>query len=246
MPISPKGVVAGVATAALLILGIDATTTALAGGSAHDSNGQALRLASQPVAATKLASRARHTITYRAGWRGQTVTPAGLWSTPVDPGLYEVTFNAMLWDQTAQGPANFVCGVLDLDDVRHRRPDDLRRRVGAVPGRYQRRSAGGRVRCCHRPGAGRVDPGCGVLPRHGHVPVLQAAERQLHADRLAGEAGRLAARARPTAAVRHEPLRHDRLNEAGAGAAWTAPAVRLTGRAARGTLPNCVRNTDRR
>jgi hypothetical protein len=115
VPISPKGVVAGVATAALLILGIVATTTALAGGSAHDSNGQALRLASQPVAATKLASRARHTITYRAGWRGQTVTPAGLWSTPVDPGLYEVTFNAMLWDQTAQGPANFVCGVLDLE-----------------------------------------------------------------------------------------------------------------------------------
>lgn len=115
MPISPKGVAAGVATAALLILGIDATTAAIAGGSADDRHGRALSLASQPVAATQLAPRDRHTITYRAGWRGETVTPVGLWSTPVDPGLYEVTFNAMLWDQTAQGPANFVCGVLDLE-----------------------------------------------------------------------------------------------------------------------------------
>ncbi len=117
MPISPKGVVAGVATAALLILGIDATTAAIAGGgSTHDRDRaiEALRLAAQPAAATTLAAKDTHTITYRAGRRGQTVTPAGLWSTPVDPGLYEVTFTAMLWDQTAEGPANFVCGVLDL------------------------------------------------------------------------------------------------------------------------------------
>lgn len=116
MPISPKGVVAGVATAALLILGIDATTAAIAGSSTDDRDheGQALLLAAQPSAATRLAPRDTHTITFRAGRRGQTVTPAGLWSTPVDPGLYEVTFNAMLWDQTAPGPANFVCGVLDL------------------------------------------------------------------------------------------------------------------------------------
>jgi hypothetical protein len=53
-------------------------------------------------------------LTYRAGKRNQTVSPAGLWSTPVKPGLYDVSFDAMLWDLNAQGPASFICGVLDL------------------------------------------------------------------------------------------------------------------------------------
>jgi len=61
--------------------------------------------------ATALAT---HAITFRAGRRNQTVSQAGLWSTPVKPGLYEISFDAMLWDQSVQAPANFICGVLDI------------------------------------------------------------------------------------------------------------------------------------
>jgi hypothetical protein len=57
---------------------------------------------------------ASHAVTFKAGKRGQTISPAGIWSTPVKPGLYQVTFDAMLWDMTNPPPANFVCGVLDI------------------------------------------------------------------------------------------------------------------------------------
>ena len=150
MPITPKGAAATIAAAALLTLGIDASTYAATGDSLllgqvnradrptvieRTDAGPALRLRTRSTTAAPFMTNAtgrvarlnadridgKHAaalvtraITFRAGSRGQTVSPVGLWSTPVEPGLYEVSFDAMLWDQTATGPANFVCGVLDI------------------------------------------------------------------------------------------------------------------------------------
>ena len=151
MPFTRKATTATAAAAALLILGIDATTYAATGdslllGRINQSNratviertqpGPVLRLTTRSAAdapfstnakgrvnrlnadrvdgknASALATRA---ITFRAGSRGQVFSPVGMWSTPVGPGLYEITFNAMLWDQSAPGPANFICGALDIE-----------------------------------------------------------------------------------------------------------------------------------
>lgn len=112
MPISPKGVAAGVAAATLLVLGIDATTTAATPTKAAGSPAATQQFERR---AASLAPTSKHAISYRAGWPGQTMSPGGLWSMPVDPGLYEVSFTAMLWDRSAQGPANYICGVIDLE-----------------------------------------------------------------------------------------------------------------------------------
>lgn len=151
MPFTRKATMATAAAAALLILGIDATTYAATGdslllGKVNQANratviertqpGPVLRLTTRSAAdapfrtnatgrvnrlnadrvdgknASALATRA---ITFRAGSRGQVFSPGGMWSTPVQPGLYEVTFSAMLLDQSAPGPANFICGALDIE-----------------------------------------------------------------------------------------------------------------------------------
>jgi hypothetical protein len=78
-----------------------------------NATGRVARLNADRVDGKDASALATRALTFRAGSRGQVVSPAGMWSTPVRPGLYEVTFNAMLWDLSATGPANFICGVLD-------------------------------------------------------------------------------------------------------------------------------------
>ena len=150
MASSVKGIVATVATAALLVAGVDCATYAATGDSLllgrvnkadratviertdpgpvlrlstrsgldapfrTNGTGKVVHLNADRLDGKQASALATHATTYRAGERGQTVSPAGLWATPVRPGLYQVAFDAMLWDQTAQGPANFICGVLDI------------------------------------------------------------------------------------------------------------------------------------
>jgi len=150
MPFTPKATTATAAAAAVLILGIDATTYAATGDSlllgqinqatratviertqpgpvlrlttrssadapfSTNATGRVARLNADRVDGKDASALATRAITFRAGRRGQVVSPAGMWSTPVRPGLYEVSFDAMLWDQSATGPANFICGALDV------------------------------------------------------------------------------------------------------------------------------------
>ena len=90
--------------------------TASEGGVPFSTNGtgKVRNLNADRVDGRQASALATHAVTFRAGRRGQGVSPAGLWSTPVPPGLYEISFDAMLWDQDAQTPANFICGVLDI------------------------------------------------------------------------------------------------------------------------------------
>jgi hypothetical protein len=80
-----------------------------------NGTGKVVHLNADRVDGKHAKTLATHAITYKAGEVGQTVSPAGLWSTHVKPGLYEISFNALLWDQTGPSPANFICGVLDLN-----------------------------------------------------------------------------------------------------------------------------------
>lgn len=150
MGFSTKSVIAAVAAAGLLVVGVDYATYAANGDSLilgrvnqadkattikRTDGGPALRLSTRSDSSAPLSTNgtgkvvhlnadrvdgkhakalATHAITFRAGSRGQTISPAGLWSTPVKPGLYDVRFDAMLWDTTNPAPINFICGVLDI------------------------------------------------------------------------------------------------------------------------------------
>jgi len=147
---STTTVIATVAAAGLLVVGLDYATFAATGDSlvlgranqadevtkvVRTDRGPALRLATRSDSDAPLSTNgtgrvvhlnadrvdgkhakalSTHAVTFKAGKRGQTISPAGLWTTPVKPGLYQVTFDAMLWDMTGPSPANFVCGVLDV------------------------------------------------------------------------------------------------------------------------------------
>jgi len=60
---------------------------------------------------------ATNTTTFRAGARGEVMTEGfGAWSLPVDPGLYEVSFTALLEPESEQDPTGIsaICGIIDL------------------------------------------------------------------------------------------------------------------------------------
>lgn len=150
MGLSTKSIVATIAAAGLLVVGIDYVTYAATGDSLllgrtnkadgtttieRTDGGSALRLTTRSDGEAPLATNgtgkvvhlnadrvdgkhanalATNAITFKAGNRGQTFSQPGLWSTPVEPGLYAITFDAMLWDLSGPVPANFICGVLDV------------------------------------------------------------------------------------------------------------------------------------
>jgi hypothetical protein len=59
---------------------------------------------------------ASHAITYSAGKRGDRIAGARIWSTPVAPGIYQVSFKAIVIPRRGdvQDPVQVVCGVADL------------------------------------------------------------------------------------------------------------------------------------
>jgi len=147
---STKTVIATIAAAGLLVVGLDYATYATTGDSlilgranqagdvtkiertdrgpvlrvktrsdsdaplSTNGTGRVVHLNADRVDGRHAKSLETHAVTFKAGKRGQTISPVGIWSTPVKPGLYEVAFDAMLWDTSSPDPANFVCGVLDI------------------------------------------------------------------------------------------------------------------------------------
>ena len=90
------------------------TATQRAAPFSTNATGRVRHLNADRVDGKDASALASHATSYVAGRRGMTLAPGGMWSTPIAPGLYHVSFDAMVWDQNTQPPSNFICGVLDI------------------------------------------------------------------------------------------------------------------------------------
>ena len=130
-----------------------------------------------------------HAITYVAGKRLQTVPGQAVWRMPVKPGLYEVSFRAMLMAEIPQDQigVNLICGVADANQLNEN------------PRIYTAASAsyfGDIPAALSGASTVRIKPGAAVaatcVERERPLPDLQADGGVLHPDQLArrAESGR--------------------------------------------------------
>jgi hypothetical protein len=113
------------ASATALVVGLNAGSSA-APRVANHRPVSSTRLMTSVGAARSVASSSPRIHTFIAGKRGLVVYKSeAIWTVPVKPGLYEVSFKAIL-SVTQQGtppqPTQAICGALDLKTLNHNIP----------------------------------------------------------------------------------------------------------------------------